>query len=78
MENLPRVLGLPLDEARERLRQCGVEPLVRRTGEVGRQQALRRQEREGLVQEGERVVGVRTTRNGIELVAAPTYRRPRR
>ncbi|MGE5553211.1 MAG: hypothetical protein ACM3XZ_04730 [Betaproteobacteria bacterium] len=75
MGELPELIGLPLAEAQERLRQGGLQSQVRRTGELGREWVRRRAEREGLVENGERVVRVRLAGGEVELVVATTFQR---
>lgn len=75
MENLPAVAGLPVEEARARLQELGLPAQVRRTGELGCRRAVRRREREGLEESGDRVVRVRRVHGGVELVVAAAFRR---
>jgi hypothetical protein len=76
MERLPEVVGLPLEEAEQRLAAGGAAVArIRRTGEVGRIRAERRQGREGLAEAGERVLQVRAASGGLELVVGPSFRR---
>ncbi len=75
MPETPWVLGLPLGEALRRLRERGLSAAVRTTGFTGRERAERRLAREGLAWDEERVVQVRDTGGGLELVVSPACRR---
>lgn len=76
MKDLCGLAGLPLQEVRRRLEVGGARVTVKQTGETGRVRALRRCEREGLVETEGRVVRIRRTGPEVELVVTPTARRP--
>lgn len=76
MKDLVGLVGLPLEEAQRFLTALGERAVVRPTGEVGRTRTVRRCERDGLVETEPRVVRIRRNESEVELVAAPTYRRP--